>query len=226
MNLQHLLKTFSVLVIFMLFPTFLIKRKGTIFGTNSIRSCLNAISRFICMISPDDLDHVADAPTTTKKSKNPPPKPKPIPRFTPMKINNLVHGLGKLPTHVASTPYRVFSLFFTDEILHKLAEYTNEYAAKHASKEDKPFARKWYPTSLQELRAYIATYIYMGIHSQSKVSDYWNRDSTKSPLHPLVYSHIGLCRWQQIDRFFRISKPISSPFTTTSTRLFSRSWRS
>ena len=156
----------------------------------------------------DDLDHVADAPTTTKKSKNPPPKPKPIPRFTPMKISDLTHGLGKLPTHVASTPYRVFSLFFTDEILHKLAEYTNEYAAKHASNE--PFARPWYPTSLQELRAYIATYIYMGIHSQSQVPDYWNRDSSKGPLHPLVYEHISLCRWQQIDRFLRISKLTSS----------------
>ena len=89
-----------------------------------------------------------------------------------MKINNLVHELNKLPIHVAFTPYRVFNLFFTDDILHKMTEYTNEYAAEHAFIEDKPFARKCYSTSLQELRAYIATYIYMGIHSQSKVSDY------------------------------------------------------
>ena len=132
-----------------------------------------------------------------------------------MKINNLVHGLGKLPILVASTPYRVFCLFFSDEILHKITEYTNEYAAEHASNEDKPFARKWYPTSIQELRAYIATYIYMGIHSQSKVSDYWNRDSNKGPLHPLVYTHIGLCCWEQIDRFLRISKPTPSSSQST-----------
>ena len=122
----------------------------------------------------------------------------------------LIHGVGKLSTDVASTPYRVFSLFFTDEILHKLVEYTNEYAAEYASKEDKPFARKWHSTSLQQLRAYIATYIYMEIHSQSQVSDYWNRDLSKEPLHPLIYDHIALCRWQQIDRFLRISKPTSS----------------
>ena len=53
----------------------------------------------------------------------------------------------------------------------------------------------------------------MGIHSQSKVSDYWNRDSVKGPLHPLVYDYIGLCRWEQIDRFLRISKPTSSTST-------------
>ena len=158
----------------------------------------------------DDLDHVADAPTTTKKSKKPPPKPKPLPPFTPMKIHDLDHGRGKLPVNVASTPYRVFGLFFSDVILQRIAEYTNEYAAEYASKADKPFARKWYSTSKEELRAYIATYIYMGIHSQSKVSEYWNRDSAKGPLHPLVYDHIGQCRWEQIDRFLRVSKPTSS----------------
>ena len=162
----------------------------------------------------DDLDHVVDASTATKlRTKKPPPKPKPIPAFTPMKINKLVYGLGTLPTHVAFTPYNVFSLFFNDDILIKFVEYTNEYAAKHVSEEDKPFARKWYPTSLEELRAYIATYIYMGMHSQSEVPDYWNRDSNKGPIHPLIYDHIGLKRWQQIDRFLRISKPTTSQST-------------
>ena len=59
----------------------------------------------------DDLDHVADAPTTTKKSKTAPPKPKPLPPFTPMKIHDLVHGRGKLsikPLH--HTEYSVCSL--------------------------------------------------------------------------------------------------------------------
>ena len=68
----------------------------------------------------DDLDHVVDAPTVTKKSKNLSPKPKLIPRFSLMKIKDLIYGLSKLPTHVAFILYRIFSLFFTDEILHKL----------------------------------------------------------------------------------------------------------
>ena len=89
----------------------------------------------------DDLNHVADAPTTTKKSKNPSSKPKLISRFTLMKINDLIHELSKLSIDVTSTSYRVFNLFFIDEILHKLIKYINEYATKHASKEDKPFAR-------------------------------------------------------------------------------------
>ena len=113
----------------------------------------------------DDLDHVVDAFTITKKSKNSSSKPKFIPRFNSMKINDLIHELSKLFIHVIFTSYRVFSLFFTDEILHKLVEYINEYATKYVSKKNKLFARKWYFTLLQKLRAYIATYIYMKIHS-------------------------------------------------------------
>ena len=161
----------------------------------------------------DDLDHVADAPTATKKSKNPPPKLEPIPPFNPMKIANLEYGLGKLPQHVASTSYNVFSLFFSDDILQRIVEYTNEYAEEHCSSIDKPHARKWYSTTLKELRAYIATSIYMGVHSESSVSEYWNRDSSVGPLHPMVYDRISANRWQQIDRCLRISQP-SSPHPT------------
>ena len=90
----------------------------------------------------DDLDHVADASTTTKKSKNSSSKSKFIFRFNSMKINNLIHGLSKLFIYVIFTLYRVFNLFFTDEILHKLVEYINKYATKYASKKNKFFARK------------------------------------------------------------------------------------
>ena len=90
----------------------------------------------------DDLNHVADAPTTTTQSKQPPPKPKPIFRFKLMKINNITHELDKLPSYVVGTPYNVFSLFFNDDILQKIVDYINEYAKKHSSNDDKPHARK------------------------------------------------------------------------------------
>ena len=120
----------------------------------------------------DDLDHVADTSTATTKSKQPPPKPQPIPPFKPMKITQMTHGLGKLPSHMASTPYSVFSLFFSDDLLQKIVEHTNEYAENHCTNTNKPHARKWYSTSLKELRAYIATCIYMGVHSESSVPEY------------------------------------------------------
>ena len=90
----------------------------------------------------DDLNHVADAPTITKKSKKSPPKPKPLSSFTLIKIHDLVYERGKLPVNVASTSYRVFGLFFSNVILQRIVEYINEYAAKYASKANKLFARK------------------------------------------------------------------------------------
>ena len=166
----------------------------------------------------DDLDHVADASTATKQSKQPPPKPQPIPPFKLMKINDITHGLGKLPSHVAGTPYNVFSLFFNYDILQKIVDYTNEYAEERPSNDDKHHARRWFSTTLKELRAYIATSIYMGIHSESSVPEFWNKDMSKGPIHHMVRDHISLRRWQQIDRFLRISQP-TSPHPTVFEKL-------
>ena len=157
----------------------------------------------------DDLDHVVDQPTATKQAKKAPPKQWPMPRYTPLKIKKgPQYGLGKLPSDVPCEPYSIFSLFFTEDILELLVENTNKYAANHSShgQNDKPFARTWYDTTVPELRAFIATYIYMGVHNEPRIEQYWNTDGTKGPLHPLVREHISLKRWQQIDRFFHISE--------------------
>ena len=90
----------------------------------------------------NDLNHVVDAFTITKKSKNSSPKPKLISRFNSIKINNLIHELSKLFIYVIFTLYKIFNLFFIDEILYKLIKYINEYATKYASKKNKFFARK------------------------------------------------------------------------------------
>ena len=155
----------------------------------------------------DDLDHVVDEPTATKRAKKAPPKPTPIPPFTPIQIdNNLTYGLGRLPQHISRTPYDIFSLFFSPAILQRIVDHTNEYAAHQLEEQDKPFAREWFPTTMKELRAYLAVNIYMGVHHESAISDFWNTKNT-GPLHPQITKHIALKRWQQIDRFLRVSKP-------------------
>ena len=47
----------------------------------------------------------------------------------------------------------------------------------------------------------------MGLHVESSIGDYWNTEPIKGPIHDQVLRHISLKRWQQIDRFFHISKP-------------------
>ena len=155
----------------------------------------------------DDIDHVPiDAPTS-KPSKKPVPEPWPLPFFEPLQIENSAkHGKSRLPLNVDTTsPYAIFSLFLTNEILSSLAQNTNEYAVGVISglkPTEKWKARPWKPTSAGELKAYIATYIYMGIHKCPRIEDYWNT-SDISPFHP-ISKYISIVRWQQIDRFFRI----------------------
>ena len=153
----------------------------------------------------DNLNHVVDAFTVTKKSKKSSPKSQLISPFNFMKINNLKHELNKLSVYVACTSYNVFNLFFNNEILQKIVEYINEYAKKHYSQNEKSYARKWFLITLKELRAYIAIFVYMKVYNESFVPEYWNKDSSMSSLHLMVYEKIFKTRWKQIDRFLRIS---------------------
>ena len=168
-----------------------------------------------------DEDHVApepdpDPPRKRRKTADaapseptgPPPEPWPLPEFKPMKIkNSLQYGCPRDQT-VKRTAYEAFSLFFDDETLQELADNTNEYAALFPP-EFKEHTRPWIPVSIDEIRAYIATYIWMGLHHESRVRLYWNTDPSKGPIHSQVASHISQRRWEQIDRFFHISKPKS-----------------
>ena len=51
----------------------------------------------------------------------------------------------------------------------------------------------------------------MGIFKSSSVVDFWNADASRGPIHQAVSSHISANRWEQIERFFHISKPQPLP---------------
>lgn len=153
----------------------------------------------------DDADHIPQDPVAQKPSKKPLPKPGPIPSFTPLAINEMSYGHGQPPFGIQS-PYQLFSIFFDIATLELLAKHTNLYAEK-CEKSEKPHARTWTPTTAKELRAYIATYIYMGCEGSKAIKDLWNTDATLAGVHDAVRSYISLIRWQQINRFFHISEP-------------------
>jgi len=75
----------------------------------------------------------------TRTAKNPPLKPWPLPKFHPLKIkNDNIYGSSNLPADVdLHDPYQIFKLFWTDELLNMLAEYTNKYMELHLTPEDK-----------------------------------------------------------------------------------------
>ena len=118
----------------------------------------------------DDVDHVPIDPKPSKVPKKPPPKQWDPPPFDPMVINNpLIYGKAKLPPHIPiNSPYDIFHLFFTDEILSSLVENTNANAEASllASLSAKLYIRPWQPTTVKELKAY------RGLHLDGSISFY------------------------------------------------------
>ena len=158
----------------------------------------------------NDLDHVRKDPKPSKTPKGRPPAPWPIPTYTPLKITTTrTHGQGHLPTTMApDDPYAIFSLFFNDEAIQTLVQHTNEYAFLNPGPQSSD-SRTWFPTTVKEFRAWLGASIWMGLHLESSIPEFWNTDPLKGPIHELILRHISLKRWQQIDRFFHISKPNS-----------------
>ena len=156
----------------------------------------------------NDIDYVRKDPQPEKAPKEPPPKPKPLPKYKPIQIKKLfTHGYGLLPNTTPNDPYTIFSLFFTESILETLIRYTNEYAFLYSGPKI-PHSRTWAPITISEFRAFLGVSIWMGLHIQSSIKDFWNTDPLNGPIHYQVLNHMSLKRWQQIDRFFYVSKPL------------------
>ena len=135
-----------------------------------------------------------------------PPEPWSGPEFEPLDIP-FVKGKGKLPCNFsADDPLAIFELFFDDEIIELLTNHTNQYADLNLP-EDKPFRRSWFPTTPKEFRAYLAGYIWMGLHPETSGRLFWNRTPGDGPSHEYLWRHISQKRWEQIDRFFYIADP-------------------
>ena len=163
---------------------------------------------------------------TTRPKKKPPPKPSALPDFDPVPIdNNTTYGRPNIPEYIdTSDPYAIFRLFFTDELLDKLAEFTNRNAELHPTpleRQPKDSPRPWKPTCRQELLAYLAVLFHMGIHTEPSTEDYWNSSLSDGPIHG-VGDFISCNRWEQLDRYFYCTKPKEqddTPFQNTFQRV-------
>ena len=156
----------------------------------------------------DDLDHVRKDPKPAQIPRCRPPDPWPLPSHSPREINNaLTHGQGYLPNNMnPDDPYTIFSLFFNEETLQVLVQHTNKYAFLHPGPSG-PESRIWFPTTVKEFQAYLGVSIWMRLHLKSRITEFWNTNPLNGPIHEQVFKHISLKRWQQIDRYFHISKP-------------------
>jgi hypothetical protein len=71
---------------------------------------------------------------------------------------------------------------------------------------------EWQDTSERELDAYLGILIYMGLHLENDIDQYWCVDTKNQPSYRPVQAAIARNWWKQISRAFHISEKGKSAF--------------
>ncbi|CZT13758.1 uncharacterized protein RCO7_07121 [Rhynchosporium graminicola] len=146
---------------------------------------------------------VADSTDPGTRRPNAPPLEKAGVAFLPMKLLPF-DPIITLPDHVApDVPIDLFTLYYTPEIIEGIVKHTNNYARapkNPASKRSR--CLDWSPTCSAEIYIYLAIRIYMTIHVENEISDYWCTKGM-SPVHP-ISKKMARDRFQELHMRFRL----------------------
>jgi hypothetical protein len=119
-------------------------------------------------------DTVFDSTDKRTLRPNAPPLRTKGDEFVPMQLPNWGWEIN-LPDHTSpDDPITLFTMYYTPEIMDIIVEKTNSYM--RTPKDDScPRARanEWYPTCRGEIYLYFAIRIYMTLHVENEISDYW-----------------------------------------------------
>lgn len=127
-------------------------------------------------------------------------------RFEPMQLPDRDPSID-LPHHVSpDDPITLFTLYYTLEIIDQFVEMTNLNPREPKNPQaPRARAKDWQPTSCGEIYTYLAIRIYMTIHIENEISDYWNTQRN-TPFHP-ISKHMSRDRFQELHMRFRCEKP-------------------
>jgi len=133
--------------------------------------------------------------------------PKEIPNFTPLAFSeDRVNQQGKSSLRsreLGIHPFDMFSKFFCKDILETIAKHTNMYAIKKGA--TIASGRHWKPVDATDIQMFIGVLVYMGVHRERELKDYWENDLTK-PRHP-ISQYMSQLRFEQIKRYLHVCDP-------------------
>jgi hypothetical protein len=116
--------------------------------------------------------------------------------------SNFVSATG--PNHTLSdtaTPLQYLALFIPLNLFNIWASYTNAYAAAVIARL-KGSCRNYTPTCAAELKAFVASVIWMSVIKSMQLQDFWNPTFNVAVLRSWFPNFI---RFQQLKRFFKVS---------------------
>jgi hypothetical protein len=141
------------------------------------------------------------------------PEPTVGTHFTPLSCPEFDYYIN-LPASVdRHSPIAIFDLFFTPEQMRILVENTNKSGPFHQMGPRNCHTLEWRDTSVEELYAYLGILIYMGLHPENDIDQYWCIDVDNQPSHMPVRRSMARDRWKQISRAFHIAEKGKSAFT-------------
>ena len=134
--------------------------------------------------------------------------PTTIPRFSPLKYSSRrssTKGNAKIPDEASlSEPLDLLQHFYNPAIMQELVTNTKKnYAIVNTDGESR---RAWRDVNAADLLQFVGVILYMGLHSEPSVADYWS-NNPYMPNHP-TKCYMSLKRFQQIKRFFQVCDPL------------------
>jgi hypothetical protein len=111
-------------------------------------------------------------------------------QFDPFQPESHQEPTAILPPEFPTTvsPLDNFSLFFTLDLIKTITKNTNRYAALQRQQDgytSNSEGRKWEVLLVPELYVFLGAIIYMGVHEEPQISQYWNTDINIGPIHTL-----------------------------------------
>jgi len=124
--------------------------------------------------------------------------------FFPIEIPEFVLQIN-LPTTCANDPLAIFLLYYTPEIIDMIVKNTNDFILKPQKDTAKKRSRvyNWVPTNRHEIYQYFGIRIYMTIHIENEIQDYWSIKSNV-PIHSIARI-MPRDRFQALHRRVRIA---------------------
>jgi hypothetical protein len=131
--------------------------------------------------------------------------------------------MSQIPSSIdASSPEALFSLFFTETVLDLIVQSTNSHAkrvrechivprADNPRFDDSFDQEPWKPVTPDEILAFLGMVIYMRLHVEPHIDDYWNTNQNDGPIHlGILRGTVSQTRWKQINRYLHIWNPSPS----------------
>ena len=130
-----------------------------------------------------------------------PPEPAPGAIFEPFEVEDRPNHFQELPP----TPLSLFQLFFTEEWIDQLVTHSNIPAEGPLQEHSREHQWRHNPLTHAELWLFLGCLIYMGLHVEHSIRQYWST-SDSEPAHTLP-RYLSLRRFEAIYTHFRTWDP-------------------